>query len=59
MSNAIEIFRTLVVFMVMFPLPRGAAEIEIGAVSSKFWVVSCGLILFLVSLILFEAIEFP
>ena len=53
-SYAIELVITLIVSMVVSPLPKTAADIKIGAVSSKFCLVSCGVIFFLVSLILFE-----
>ena len=55
-SNAIETFSTLVVSMVISPLAKTVAEIEIGAISRKFCLVLHGVILFLLSLILFEKI---
>ena len=44
--------------MVLSPLPRVAADIKIDAVSSKFCLVSHGVIVFVVSLIVFEKMEF-
>ena len=44
--------------MVIALLLRTVCEIKIDAISSKFCVVSHGVILFLVTLILFEKIEF-
>ena len=55
---AIETFTTLVVSMVISPLLITVAEFKIDAVSSKFCLVSRGLIIFLVTLMLFEKIQF-
>ena len=52
-GNVIEILRTLV-SMVISLLLRMVCEIKIDAVSSKFCLVSRGVIFFLVSLKLFE-----
>ena len=57
-NNAIETFTTLVVSMMISLLLKTIGLIKIGAVSSKFCLVSRGVILFVVSLILFEKIEF-
>ena len=57
-NNAIETFTILVVPMMISLLLKTVSLIKIGAVSSKFCLVSCGVILFVVSLILFEKIEF-
>ena len=51
--HAIETFGALVVSMVISPLLRTVAEIKIGAVSSKFCLVSRGVIVFLTSVKLF------
>ena len=53
-SNAIEMFSTLVVSMVISPLLKRVAELKIGAVSSKFCLLLLSGIIFLVSLTLFE-----
>ena len=55
-NNAIESFTALVVSMVISLQLKTVGLITIGAVSSKLCVVSRGVILFVVSLILFEKI---
>ena len=57
-SDAINTFSVHVFAMVTMPLQRTAAKIKTGAVSSKFCLVSHGVIGFVVSLILFEKIQF-
>ena len=54
LSYAIESSSVLVVSMVISPELKTADEIKMDAVSRKFCLVSRGVILFLVSLILFE-----
>ena len=53
-SYATELFGTLVVSMVISPLPKIVAEIKIGAVGRKFCLVSRSAILFLLSVKPFE-----
>ena len=53
-NTPIETFATLVVSMVISPLPGIVGKIKTDAVSSKFCLVSPGVILFLVSVKLFE-----
>ena len=45
---------TLIVSVVIYPLPKTVAEIKIDAVSRKFCLFSHGIFLFLVSLTPFE-----
>ena len=54
----IGIFSILVVSLMISPLLKTVNLIKIGAVSSKFCLVSLGVILFVVSLIFFEKIQF-
>ena len=53
-NNAIGIFNTLVVFMVISLLLKTVGLIKIGVISSKFCLVLRGAIIFLASLIPFE-----
>ena len=57
-NNAIESFTAFVVSIVISLFLKTVCLIKIGAVSSKFCLVSRGVIVFVVSLILFEKIEF-
>ena len=56
-NYAIETLIIFLVLMIISSLLIAVAEFKIGDVSSKSYLVSCGVFLFLVTLILFEKIQ--